>query len=191
MTTPLNRAAAGTLAAMLLVSAACREVGPNYRRPPAPVAPAFKEQPPDGWKEAQPNDAAIKGHWWEIYNDPQLNALEEQVSISNQNVLTAEAQYRAARALVQVARSALFPTVTAGPTVSVAQGTGGVSANQVAAVGGVHTNYQIPFDVSYQVDLWGSIRRNIRANAENAQASEAQLENAKLTYQADLAQDYF
>ena len=85
----------------------------------------------------------------------------------------------------------MYPTLTAGPTAQVAQGTGGVSANQVAAAGGVHTNYQIPVDVSYQVDLWGSIRRNVRASAETAQATEAQLENAKLTYQADLAQDYF
>jgi len=166
-------------------------VGPNYKRPPAPAPPAFKERPPEGWKEAQPNDAALKGKWWEIYDDPNLNALEEQVSISNQNVLAAEAQYRAARATVQIARSALFPTLTAGPTTTVAQGTGGVSANQVAASKGVHTNYQIPFDVSYQVDLWGSIRRSVRASAETAQATEAQLENAKLTYQADLAQDYF
>jgi NodT family efflux transporter outer membrane factor (OMF) lipoprotein len=155
------------------------------------VPQAFKEPPPDGWKEAKPNDTALKGKWWEVYNDPQLNALEEQVSISNQNVLAAEAQYRAARAEVQIARAAMFPTVSAGPTLSVAQGTGGVSANQVAAAGGTHTNYQIPFDVSYTVDLWGSIRRNVRANAETAQATEAQLENAKLTYQADLAQDYF
>jgi NodT family efflux transporter outer membrane factor (OMF) lipoprotein len=166
-------------------------VGPNYRRPPAPAPSAFKEPPPDGWKEAQPNDATLKGKWWEIYNDPALNALEEQVSISNQNVLAAEAQYRAARATVQIARSALFPTLTAGPTTSVTQGSGGVSPNQVAAVKGIHTVYEIPFDVSYQVDLWGSIRRNVRASAETAQASEAQLENAKLTYQADLAQDYF
>jgi NodT family efflux transporter outer membrane factor (OMF) lipoprotein len=174
----------------LVVLSGCT-VGPNYRRPTAPVPPAFKESPPDGWKEAQPSDGAIKGKWWEIYNDSDLNALEEQVSISNQNVLAAEGQYRAARAAVQIARAALFPSVTAGPTLSVAQGTGGVSANQAAAGGGTHTNYQIPFDVSYQVDLWGSIRRNIRANAETAQATEAQLENVKLTYQADLAQDYF
>ncbi len=180
----------GIVAGALLVSSGCM-VGPNYRRPPAPVPQAFKEPPPDGWKEAKPNDTALKGKWWEIYSDPQLNALEEQVSISNQNVLQAEAQYRAARAEVQIARAALFPTVTAGPTAQVAQGTGGVSANQAAVAGGVHTNYQIPFDVSYQADLWGSIRRNIRASAETAQASEAQLENAKLLYQADLAQDYF
>lgn len=174
----------------VLLSTGCM-VGPNYRRPPAPVPVAFKEAPPAGWKEAQPSDAAIKGKWWEIYNDPQLNALEEQVSISNQNVLAAEAQYRAARAAVQVARSALYPTVTTGPTAQVTQGSGGVSANQVAAAGGVHTNYQIPADVSYQVDLWGSIHRSLRASAETAQATEAQLENAKLTYQSDLAQDYF
>jgi NodT family efflux transporter outer membrane factor (OMF) lipoprotein len=195
MSRPWRRRAAAmilpsVLLGALLASSGCM-VGPNYKRPPVPAPPAFKEPPPDGWKEAQPNDAALKGKWWEIYNDPNLNALEEQVSISNQNVLAAEAQYRAARAEVQIARSALFPALTAGPTVSVAQGTGGVSANQVAAVGGTHTNYQIPFDVSYQVDLWGSIRRSMRASAETAQATEAQLENAKLTYQADLAQDYF
>src|ERR1700722_17010801 len=174
----------------LLASTGCM-VGPNYKRPPAPVPPAFKEGPPEGWKEAQPNDTALKGKWWEIYNDPKLNALEEQVSISNQNVLAAEAQYRAARAEVQIARSALYPTLTAGPTLGVSQGSGGVSSNQVAAANGVHSSDQIPFDASYQVDLWGSIRRNVRANAETAQATEAQLENAKLTYQADLAQDYF
>src|SRR3984957_13943112 len=191
MTSPQSRKlSAGVVLGVLLLSSGCM-VGPNYRRPTAPVPPAFKEKPPDGWKEAQPNDAALKGKWWEIYNDPKLNALEEQVSISNQNVLAAEAQYRAARASVQIARSALFPTLTAGPTIGVSQGSGGVSANQVAAANGVHSSDQIPFDASYQVDLWGSIRRNVRANAETAQATEAQLENAKLTYQADLAQDYF
>jgi NodT family efflux transporter outer membrane factor (OMF) lipoprotein len=176
-----------TLAGALLIASGCRVVGPNYTHPPAaPVPVAFKEQPPDGWKEAQPNDTALKGKWWEIYNDPELNALEEQVNISNQNVLAAEAQYRAARATVQIARSALFPLVTAGPSAAGTQG--GVN---IAPSKGVLGAFQIPFDVSYQVDLWGSIRRNIRSNAETAQATEAQLENAKLTYQADLAQDYF
>ncbi len=162
-------------------------VGPNYRRPPAPVPEAFKEKPPDGWKEAQPNDAALKGKWWEVYNDPTLNTLEEQVSISNQNVLQAEAQYRSARASVQVARSALYPTVTGAPEVGVQQG------GAIPGVGGkaIFQTYEIPADVSYQVDLWGSIHRNLRANAETAQATEAQLENIKLTYQSDLAQDYF
>jgi NodT family efflux transporter outer membrane factor (OMF) lipoprotein len=171
----------------LLISSGCKMVGPNYTHPPvAPVPEAFKEKPPDGWKEAQPSDTALKGKWWEIYNDPELNALEEQVNISNQNVLAAEAQYRAARATVQIARSALYPLVTAGPSAGATQG--GVNLPPSAGVFGA---FQIPFDVSYQVDLWGSIRRNVRANAETAQATEAQLENAKLTYQADLAQDYF
>ena len=176
---------AALLTALLTLSGCM--VGPNYKRPPAPVTPAFKEKPPDGWKEAQPNDAALKGKWWEIYNDPKLNALEEQVSISNQNVLQAEAQYRAARATVQIARSALFPTLTAGPSAAVQQG----GATPGLASKSIFSTYEIPFDVSYQVDLWGSIRRNVRANAETAQATEAQLENIKLTYQADLAQDYF
>lgn len=180
---------AGVVTTALLASASCM-VGPNYRRPPAPVPAAFKEKPPAGWKEAAPNDAALKGKWWEIYNDPALNALEEQVSISNQNVLQAEAQYRAARATVQIARAALFPTVTTGPSASAQQGGAGAGLS----LGGgkqIFTSYQIPADVTYQLDLWGSIRRNVRANAENAQATEAQLENVKLTYQADLAQDYF
>jgi NodT family efflux transporter outer membrane factor (OMF) lipoprotein len=174
------------LAGALLISSGCKVVGPNYTLPPAPVPEAFKEKPPDGWKEARPSDAALKGKWWEIYNDPELNALEEQVNISNQNVLAAEGQYRAARATVQIARSALYPTVTVGPSVGATQGGVNLPASE-----GVFGAYQVPFDVSYQVDLWGSIRRNIRANAETAQATEAQLENAKLTYQADLAQDYF
>lgn len=181
-----SRAAAGMLVGTLLISGGCRMVGPNYRRPPAPLPEAFKEKPPEGWKEAQPSDAALKGKWWEIYNDPKLNALEEQVSISNQNVLAAEGQYRAARAAVQVARSALFPTVTAGPAVSSGQGGTNLRPSE-----GVFNAFQIPFDATYQVDLWGAIRRNVRANAETAQATEAQLENIKLTYQADLAQDYF
>jgi NodT family efflux transporter outer membrane factor (OMF) lipoprotein len=180
-----------TLAGALLISSGCKVVGPNYTHPPvAPVPQAFKEKPPDGWKEAQPNDTALKGKWWEIYNDPELNALEEQVNISNQNVLAAEAQYRAARAQVRIARSALFPLVTVGSSASPAVGAtqGGVN---LAPSTGVYGAFQIPFDVSYQVDLWGAIRRNVRANAETAQATEAQLENARLTYQADLAQDYF
>src|ERR1700734_3432022 len=90
------------LLTVLVFASGCRTVGPNYKLPPAPVPTAFKEAPPDGWKEAQPNDTALKGKWWEVYNDPKLNALEEQVVISNQNVLQAEAQYRAARAAVQV-----------------------------------------------------------------------------------------
>src|ERR1700692_3390131 len=99
-----------TVAVLMLLSIGCM-VGPNYKRPAAPAPAAFKEPLPDGWKEAQPSDGAIRGKWWEIYNDPNLNALEEQVNISNQNILSAEAQYRGARDAVRIARSGLFPTV--------------------------------------------------------------------------------
>src|SRR5262249_60721432 len=98
-------------------------VGPNYHRPGAPVAPAFKEAPPEGWKHAEPIDAIPRGAWWEIYQIPELNALEVQVSVSNQNVLLAMAQYREARDQVRIARAALFPTVTIAPSAIVTPGT--------------------------------------------------------------------
>jgi outer membrane protein TolC len=120
----MRRSRVLALLAPVLFLAGCA-VGPNYKRPAAIVAPAFKEPPPDAFKEAQaaglqpanPSDAFQKGKWWEIYNDPALNALEEQVNINNQNVLVAEANYRQAKAAVRVARAGLFPTVTAGPSI--------------------------------------------------------------------------
>src|ERR1700675_4341196 len=122
--------------AMLLAAAGCM-VGPNYKRPAAAAPPAFKEQPPEnfkeaeaaGWKQSQPGDAYLKGKWWENYNDPALNALEEQVNISNQNVLQAEAQYRQAKAQVREARSALFPIVTTGPSITESRAGAGQTGN--------------------------------------------------------------
>jgi NodT family efflux transporter outer membrane factor (OMF) lipoprotein len=176
------------LAGLLLLLSACM-VGPNYKRPSAPPAPAYKEALPEGWKEAQPNDSAIKGKWWEIYNDPQLNALEEQVSISNQNVLAAEANFRAARYAIGVARAALFPTVSIGPSLGVSRTLGVTNNGQVA--GGTASVYSLPASASWTADIWGSIRRSVRASEETAQADFAQLENARLSYQSELAQDYF
>ena len=173
---------------LLLFSSACM-IGPKYQRPTAPVPPAYKEPPTDnsqemkGWKQAQPSDALARGKWWEIYSDPELNALEEQVSISNQNLLAAEAQFREAKFAVRIARSNLYPTVSAAPSI----------VNSYSVLTGLpsSTTYDVPVDVSYQADIWGSIRRSIRASAEAAQVSAAQLENARLSYQAELAQDYF
>jgi NodT family efflux transporter outer membrane factor (OMF) lipoprotein len=173
-------------------------IGPKYQRPTAPVPSAYKEPPPDnpkemqGWKQAQPNDGAKRGKWWEIYNDPQLNALEEQVSISNQNVLAAEAQFREAKDAVRIARSSLYPSVNVGPSISTSR-TSGTLYNVVAGnlTSGELNTFDLPADVSYQADIWGSIRRSVRASAATAQASAAQLENARLSYQAMLAQDYF
>ncbi len=184
------------LAAAALLSSACM-VGPNYKKPPAPAPPAFKEEPPPeykeiaGWKTAQPNDGLIKGKWWEIYNDPVLNALEEQVAISNQNVLQVEAQYREARAVIRADRASLFPTVTANPTITTSRAQVSSAVGGGGGGGSIRTVYNFPFDISWGPDLWGSIRRNIAAATATAQATAAQLENARLLYQSELASDYF
>ena len=171
--------------------------GPKYQRPTAPVPPAYKELPPDNspeaqaWKQAQPSDGAIRGKWWEIYNDPQLNALEEQVNISNQNVLAAEAQFRQARDAVRIVRAGLFPTVTAAPSIVNSRAPVTSTPGIASFTPSSRTTYDLPVDVSYQADVWGSIRRSVRASAETAQVSAALLENARLSFQAELAQDYF
>lgn len=172
-------------------------VGPNYKRPPAPVPVAYKEQPTttykeaDGWKPASPNDAQIKGKWWEVYKDPALNALEEQVELNNQNVLALEAQYREARAATQVARAALFPTVGTSTAVTESRSGGTTTANGAVISSGLRTSYNFPLSATWAPDLWGSVRRNITASSAIAQASAAQLENARLLYQSELAQEYF
>ena len=182
-----HRVHLGLLAGALLFSSACM-VGPNYKRPAAPPAPAYKEPLPEGWKEAQPNDGSVRGKWWEIYNDPQLNALEEQVSISNQNVLVAEANFRAARSAIRVARAGLYPTVSVGPSVGVSRSSGSSGSPISPAVTGL---FDLPASASWTADIWGSVRRSVRANEATAQADFALLENARLAYQSELAQDYF
>jgi NodT family efflux transporter outer membrane factor (OMF) lipoprotein len=168
-------------AGVLLILNACM-IGPKYQRPSVPAPPAFKEELPPGWKEAQPNDGALRGKWWQVYNDPHLDALEDQVSISNQNVLAAEAQFRAAKAAVSVARAGLFPEVSTSPSGTRSGG---------GAASGMRRLYTIPIDLAYQIDVWGSIRRGVAGNSAIAQATAAQLENARLLYQAELAADYF
>ncbi|HXJ94926.1 MAG TPA: efflux transporter outer membrane subunit [Terriglobia bacterium] len=183
--------------AFCLLFTACM-VGPNYQRPSASVPAAFKEPPTDNadeinrWKPAQPNEEAARGKWWEIYNEPDLNALEEQVNISNQNVLLAEAQFREAADAVRIARSALYPTITTAPSYARSEQSGtlyNVSAGNLT--GGQRNIFALPFSLSYTVDLWGSIRRNVRAGVATAQATFAQLQNARLSYQVALAEDYF
>lgn len=172
-------------------------VGPKYHRPSAPVPPAYKEAPPQSWKgtswkQAQPSDGAAKGKWWEIYNDAELNALEDQVNISDQNIRLAAAQFEEARDAVRIAHSALFPSVTTTPSYSNSR-TSGTLFNFKAGnlTSGTRNVYDFPFDVSYAADLWGSIRRTYRGIGETAQASFAQLANARLIYEADLAEDYY
>jgi NodT family efflux transporter outer membrane factor (OMF) lipoprotein len=191
------RPPSGLALALLLASSACR-VGPTYKRPAAPAAPAFKEQPPPefkesaDWKTAQPNDGQLKGKWWEMYNDPSLNELEEQIGISNQNLAQAEAQYREARAAVLTSRAALFPALSSAPSISESR-SGTIATNSTGGVvsGTSHTTYTLPLSAAWEPDLWGSIRRGMTAAAATAQASAAQLENLRLLYQSELAQDYF
>jgi outer membrane protein TolC len=127
-------------------------VGPKYHRPAAPVSPAYKEPPPNwqGWKQAQPNEAALRGKWWEIYNDPALNALEERVSISNQNVALAEAQYREARDSLRSTRSALFPTLTTSPAITESRISESLATNRPNFISGTHSDYRLPLDVAYE-----------------------------------------
>jgi NodT family efflux transporter outer membrane factor (OMF) lipoprotein len=167
-------------------------VGPHYHTPPVQSPAAFKELTPadfpntDGWKVAQPSDAALRSSWWEMFNDPELNKLEEQVNISNQTIIAASANFLAARAIVRETRSQYFPTVTGGASVTGSRqiSTGGNGANQF-------TIYSLPFDATYVPDLWGRVRNSVRANVAAAQLSAADLANARLTAQADLAVDYY
>jgi NodT family efflux transporter outer membrane factor (OMF) lipoprotein len=172
-------------------------VGPKYVKPTVPMAPAFKEQPPesfkesDGWKPAQPGDQALRGTWWEIFGDPQLNALEEQITLSNQDLKVAEARFRQARAMIRFNRSAQFPTITTSPSIANER----LSANQPYFPQALANNgtgaYTLPIDLSYEVDLWGKIRRTVSASREEAQASAADLQTANLSLHAELAVDYF
>jgi NodT family efflux transporter outer membrane factor (OMF) lipoprotein len=146
---------------------------------------------PSGWKTAQPSDSTPRGQWWEVFQDPQLNALIEQVTISNQNIALAEAQFRSARAAIYVSRAALFPTVTANVVVTGLRPSANRSIGGDNASSGTHADLQLPTDVSYEPDVWGRIRRTVEANVANAQASAADLETVRLSIQAELALDYF
>ena len=172
--------------AALILMTAC-SVGPDYVRPTTVVPPVFKEM--SGWKMAQPLDDAGKGPWWEIFNDPQLNTLEQQVNISNQNVAVAEAQFREARALAQAAHAGYFPTLTAGASATRSRTSGNLGSTTRS--GGSFTDYFLGLDLSWELDVWGKVRRTVEAGRASAQASAADLEALRLSTQAQLAQDYF
>ena len=191
--TSLALAASMTILALLI---GCN-IGPKYHRAPVDTPPVYKEL--DGWKVAQPQDTSIRGNWWELFGDPQLNALEDQVNVSNQNIAAAAANFLVARAMVKEARAQLFPTVTVNPGAtwerpsatlrSNNSGTGGTGTTSTST--GTFADYILPFDASYQVDLWGKIRNQVNANIYAAQASAADLQNVRLTAQAEVAVDYY
>ena len=178
-----------TISLLFAILSACT-VGPDYLKPKVETPPAFKEV--EGWKKAEPKDSIPRGSWWTIYNDQQLNALEEQVNISNQNLATAEAQYRQALALVQVARAAYFPTVTAGGTFQRSRNSANLLQNQgVPRTISDFNDYNLSSGISWQPDIWGKVRRQVESNKAGAQASDADLEGVRLTMHGQLAQDYF
>ncbi|MGZ5231732.1 MAG: efflux transporter outer membrane subunit, partial [Burkholderiales bacterium] len=169
-----------------LILAGC-SIGPSYFRPTAPVPAEYKEMA--GWKTAEPRDHELRGNWWEIYNDPVINSLESQVSVSNQTLAQAEAQYRQARALVAQARAAYFPLVdlSASTNRSSASGSGSSSGASRGAV----STHSISLDATWEPDLWGRVRKTVEANVASAQASAADVESSRLSLQAELAQNYF
>jgi NodT family efflux transporter outer membrane factor (OMF) lipoprotein len=166
-------------------------VGPRYSRPPVPTPDAYKEA--QDWKPAQPQDAALHGKWWELFGDPQLNALEEQVNVSNQNIAAAFASFQQARALVKEARAQYYPTLTVTPSVSRSRSSANLtqSSGSTAGISRVSNDFDLPVDASWTPDLWGRVRNTVRSNAAAAQASAADLENTRLTAQAELAVDYY
>src|SRR5207244_5543384 len=154
---PMKSFRLGLSALVLLLGAGCM-VGPDYSKPSVPMTAGYKED--QGWKLARPLDQIPRGNWWEILGDPKSNALEEQVSEANQNVKVAEARFRQARALIGFFRAGLFPLVTAGASASSLRN----SPNRTngSAFGGASSrDFLLTGDVSYEIDLWGRIRRSV------------------------------
>jgi NodT family efflux transporter outer membrane factor (OMF) lipoprotein len=176
-------------------------VGPKYHAPsPSAMATAppasYKESPTqfqdtDGWKVAQPQDAMLHGKWWEIYGDPELNALEDQLNIDNQNIKQFFENFMTARTLISEARSQLYPTATIGPSYTRSRSSSNLGTSGTANPGHESSLGSLPADISWEPDLWGKIRNTIHEQQYSAQLSAADLENEKLTEQASLAAFFF
>ena len=181
-------ASLGTCLAGMLLLSGCT-VGPNYKRPAAEVPPAYKEV--GDWKPAQPNDQNLGTNWWEIFQDPQLNALEAQVNVSNQNLKAAEAQYTQARAILRYSRADYFPTITTNPSANRIKTSSNRSPRSPVFNGITYSDIAIPFELSYQVDVWGRVRRTVESYRDQAQASAADLATVNLSMHTQLALFYF
>jgi NodT family efflux transporter outer membrane factor (OMF) lipoprotein len=204
-----NHWARGYAAAFCLALLYGCNVGPKYVAPAVPPPPAFKEAsptayssaPPGAWQPALPQDAVLKGKWWEMFNEPELNALEDQLNIDNQNIAQFFQNFMAARAQVREARAGYFPTVTANPAVTATRtggaaggtaiGTGGATSVSPSGGASISTVYSLPLEASWAPDLWGRVRNTVREFQYAAQVSAADLENERLTEQAALAEFYF
>ncbi len=189
-TVRMNRKLVLTVVAVAVTLASCT-VGPKYSKAPVPVAPAYSEQPPEGsgWTVGKPSDANLRGDWWQIFGNADLNALEQQVSTANQTLRVAQANFEQARAQINYNRSNLYPGVgVGGPAITHNR----ISGNNPTGLPGTQYGlFQAPISVSFDVDLWGRIRRAIAAARDQYQASGADLQNVKLELQTELAAYYF
>ena len=200
--TPAKTAFSTLSFAAVLLLAGCKPVGPNYQQPAYQAPSAYKETgattvvvpPPNpvggAWQPASPSDGMLRGSWWQVYNDPQLNTLEDLVAPQNQTLRAALETYLAARDQVAVARAGFYPTLSAGPAIAHDK----VSAHRPLAVPGSKTSYndlQLEGQATWEPDFWGRIRRTVEAAHETAQANAADMATLDLSLHAELAQDYF
>jgi NodT family efflux transporter outer membrane factor (OMF) lipoprotein len=179
----------GVLLAAAVIQLSGCTVGPNYHQPAVQAPPAYKEA--GDWKLAQPNDQNLGGTWWTMFQDPQLDALELHIDVSNQNLKAAEAQYRQARAVLRQSRADYYPTVTAGLSATRQHLSSNRPPLSSTFDGITYNDFVLPVNLSYQVDVWGRVRRMVESNREQAQASAADLATVNLSMHADLALDYF
>jgi len=181
-----------TLASVILpgvLSISGCAVGPKYQRPAAAVPPAYKEL--GDWKPAQPNDQNLGGNWWVLFQDPQLNALEAQVNVSNQDLKAAEAQYTQARAVLRYYRADYYPSIDAGASATRNRISNNRPPSHLSSNGATYNDYQIPVELSYELDVWGRVRKTVESQRGQAQASAADLASVNLSLHTQLALFYF
>jgi NodT family efflux transporter outer membrane factor (OMF) lipoprotein len=182
-----NRALTSVALASVLSIAGCA-VGPKYNRPAVEVPPAYKEV--GDWKPAQPNEQNLGGAWWQIFQDQQLNALEDQINVSNQNLKAAEAQYTQTRAVLRYYRADYYPSITAGAAATRNRISNNRPPGHLSSNGATYNDYQIPLQLSYELDVWGRVRKTVESQREQAQASAADLATVNLSLHAQLALFY-
>jgi NodT family efflux transporter outer membrane factor (OMF) lipoprotein len=183
-----NRALASVALASVLSIAGCA-VGPKYNRPAVEAPPAYKEV--GDWKPAQPNEQNFGGAWWQIFQDQQLNALEDQINVSNQNLKAAEAQYTQARAVLRYYRADYYPSIGAGASATRNRISNNRPPGHLSSNGATYNDYQIPLELSYELDVWGRVRKTVESQRDQAQASAADLATINLSLHAQLAMFYF
>jgi multidrug efflux system outer membrane protein len=191
--TEINCIARATVLSLLFSGFLGCAVGPDYRRAPVETPAAWKEAPPSGWKQATPRDEVAKGNWWEIFGDPVLNDLEQKATAANQSLKGAVDRVVQARALARIAKADFFPSIVFSPSAIRTRESGNrsVQPGGVSAEPYIATTFALPLDMSYELDIWGKVRRNVEAANADTQASVAAYETILLTLKSSVAQSYF